>query len=152
MYGQGASGNAYKRVHITQVRNILGAYAITKCHIHAKNKHTVYQSNQPDKIKQSKNTCQIITVKAFFNIVLIINVDSLWPWPLCSQGTKTQRGRDSSSITVRIWRAKCEFWVDWLWKHGTLKITNVQGMKGWKTQDQAASCHVCSLRPPPKDG
>lgn len=43
----------------TQVRKILGTYAISKCHIHAKNKHTVHGRNQPDTIKQSMNSHQI---------------------------------------------------------------------------------------------
>lgn len=62
----------------TQVRNILGTYAISKCHIHAKNTHTVYQSNRPDTIQQSKNTRQIKNViESIFNIAVVINVDSL---------------------------------------------------------------------------
>lgn len=62
----------------TQVRNILGTYAMSKCHIYAKNKHTVYQSNQPDKIQQSKNTRQTKNVvESIFNIAVVVNVDSL---------------------------------------------------------------------------
>lgn len=75
----------------TQVRNILGTYAISKCHIHAKNKHIFYQSNHPDKIKQSKNTRQIKNCSENIqDIAVVINGD---PGPGLSPPTRAGRPR-----------------------------------------------------------